>query len=126
MKPAVMYPDPESVVVPWLNDALEADAGVEVPSTWKPTDGPFLLVGWDATFLQAPIAARYSVRLTAWAETTSAAKALVLLAQGLMLAEESAFSAQPLTGPFPARDPETHAETATVTVQVRLRSIPIP
>jgi len=70
-----------------------------------------------------PIRWRTTIRLTAWASTTTTAKALVALAHGLMLSHPGSpevGSVRPLTGTLPTRDPVTGAQLASVTVQVNL------
>ena len=126
---AVTIPDVERLVVDWLNPLLTEQVGVAVPSTWKPTSPPFLQVASDGHPTNSwPVTMTATVRLVARASTTTIAKALAAKAQGLLCSHPGGggiAGASPLTGPLPARDPETEAELAAVTCSVILRSTPI-
>lgn len=130
-KTAVTYPDPERVVKDYL-DPLIADAtvGIGVPSSWTSASGEHLQVAADGSFLSGthPVYTEATVRLVAWSDSPTAAKELVQRAQGLLLAHPGTGSisrTRPLTGLVPARDDQTNAEIASVTVRVTLRSVPI-
>lgn len=129
MKPVAVPPDAERVTIDILTAALAARSvtatvGVNIPTTWTTASTQHLQVALDGTpSLQYPILARATVRLTAWASSTTAAKALVSLAQGLMCShpgDVSVSSVQALTGVLPARDPDSGAQLASVTVRVNL------
>jgi hypothetical protein len=130
MKPLAVPPDAERVSIDYLTAALAArgvaaTVGVDIPTTWAAASTQHLQVALDGTpSLEYPILARATVRLTAWASTTTAAKSLVSLAQGLMCAhpgDASVGSVQALTGVLPTRDPVSGAQLASVTVRVNLR-----
>jgi hypothetical protein len=135
VKPLAVPPDAEHVVIDYLSPALlargqDVTCGVNIPTTWNPlptTQGgtkPHVQVALDGTpEITYPIRWRTTIRLTAWASTTSAAKALAALAHGLMLQHPGSpevGSVRPLTGTLPTRDPVTGAQLASVTVQVNL------
>lgn len=135
MKVRATYPDVERAVVDLLTElvgTIEPDVtvGVGVPADWNVEHDPHLQVSCDGTpTLDHPIAAHSTVRIVAWAETTSRAKELANLAHGLIVAHDGAppiAGVRTLTGLFPARDPETRAELASFTVRVSVRSTPIP
>ena len=129
-KPLAIAPDAERLTIDYLTAALAARSvtatvGVDIPTTWSTTSTQHLQVALDGTpSLEYPILARATVRLTAWASSTTAAKSLVSLAQGLMCShpgDASAASVQALTGVLPTRDPVSGAQLATCTVRVNLR-----
>ena len=129
MKTLAIPPDAEHVVIDYLTTALAArgqdvTCGVDVPTTWTTTTKSHVQVGLDGTpIVEYPILARASVRVTAWASSTTAAKALAALAHGLMLSHPGSpevGSVRPLTGVLPARDPDTGAQLASVSVRLNL------
>jgi len=128
-KPLAIPPDAEHVTIDYLAPALlargqDVTVGVDVPTTWATTTKPHVQVALDGTpEVTYPIRWRTTIRLTAWASTTTAAKALVALAHGLMLQHPGSpevGSVRPLTGTLPTRDSVTGAQLASVTVQVNL------
>jgi len=126
-KPLVTFPDAERLTVDHLGPALTGvDVGVNVPPRWKLGDTPHVQVALDGTpIVDRFIAQRATFRLTARADSTTAAKALAQRASAHMLAggwPAGITNVQPLTGPFPARDPQTLAELVSLTVQVIVRS----
>ena len=130
MKPLAVPPDVEHVVVDYLSAALlargqDVTCAPTVPATWAPGTKAHVQVGHDGTpEVIYPIIDRASIRITVWATTTTAAKALAALAQGLMLSHPGSpevGSVRPLTGVLPTRDPDTGAALASVSVQVNLR-----
>jgi hypothetical protein len=132
--PAVVYPDVEVPVKDHLVDQfalLDEDISVSVgvPTNWTPTVGPHVQVSWDGTPIDLRrVVAFATVRLTAWAGSTSEAKRVAALAQGLLCSipgDSAITSASPLTGALPARDPETGFEIASTTSRVTVRSAPI-
>ena len=129
MKPLAIPPDAEHVAIDYLTPALAArgqdvTCGVNIPTTWTSTTKSHVQVALDGTpEITYPIRWRTTIRLTAWASTTTAAKALAALAHGLMLQHPGSpevGSVRPLTGTLPTRDPVTGAQLASVTVQVNL------
>lgn len=133
MKPRVSVPDAERLTRDLLADLIwthEPDVSVEVgvPKDWTPKSPPHLQVSWGGTPVHAlPVLAYATVRIVAWAASTSEAKRLAALAEGLLLASTSddisGFRA--LTSVQPARDPETRAELASVSLRATLRTQPI-
>ena len=130
MKPLAVPPDAERVVIDYLATALAArgqdvTVGTNVPTAWASGTKPHVQVGHDGTpIVEYPIQWRASVRVTCWASTTTAAKALAALAHGLLLIHPGSpevGSVRPLTGVLPTRDPDTGAQLASVSVQVNLR-----
>jgi hypothetical protein len=129
-KPLVVPPDAEHVAIDYLTPALAArgqdvTCGVNIPTTWTSTTKPHVQVALDGTpEITYPIRWRTTIRVTAWASSTTTAKALVALAQGLLLQHPGSpevGSVRPLTGTLPTRDPVTGAQLASVTVQVNLK-----
>lgn len=134
MKPAVTYPDPERAIRDLLAGLLDdhdetATVAVGVPADWTTASGSHVQVAWDGTPTQQPPIVIYpTIRITAWSASTTEAKRLALLCQGLLLAHTGGGSVgaiRPLTGVLPARDPDTRAELATFTVRATVRSTPI-
>lgn len=144
-KPLVVFPDAERLVVELLEDEGVGDelvvvddfepgvtVGVGVPDGWTPEGSPpHLEVAWDGTPLEAhPVVAFATIRVVARAASTTVAKRLAALAQGLLLAHRGGSGiagCSPLTGVLPSRDPDTRAELAAITVRVKVRaSTPVP
>lgn len=132
MKPAVMPRDAERLVVDLATDLLADDdctVGIEVPKGWVPTARKHLQIVSDGDPVAIwPIATRPTVRLVARAGTTTDAKDLCARAYGSLCAyrgDDVIARIQPLTGVLAARDPDTHAELASATVRVTVRTEPI-
>ena len=128
-KPLAVTPDAEHVVVDYLTTALAARAqdvtvGVNVPSAWTQGTKAHVQVGLDGTpSVRYPVLASASVRVTCWHATTTAAKALVALCEGLLCSHPGSAqigSVRSLTGVLPTRDPDTGAQLASVSVRVNL------
>ena len=128
-KPLAIPPDAEHVTIDYLTPALlargqDVTVGVDIPTTWATGTKSHVQVALDGTpEVTYPIRWRTTIRLTAWASTTTAAKALAALAHGLMLQHPGSSevgSVRPLTGTLPTRDPVSGAQLASVTVQVNL------
>lgn len=124
------FPDPERVVRDYLDTVInDATIGVGVPSSWTAGSTPHVQVSTDGMFMENwPVAGEATIRLVAWAASPTAAKALAQRAQGYLLAHDGVGDiarTRPLVGLLPARDEQTGAEIASVTVRVTLRSIPI-
>lgn len=126
MKTSATYPDPEREVVDYLTDLLDGECtvGVGVPSDHEADSPAHLQVSSDGQTLTHPISTDALVRLTAWAPSTTEAKRLCALAQGLLLATQE-WPTHSVSGPIPARDPDTRTELATCSVEVSFRSLPI-
>jgi hypothetical protein len=105
--------------------------GVGVPEGWTPDVTPHLEVAWDGTpvvFAQGVVYGA-TLRIVARAKTTTTAKRLASLAQGLLTAHSGGggiTSFRPLTGPLPARDPDTRAELCSVTLRATARAVTVP
>ena len=90
-KPLAVPPDAEHVTIDYLTPALAArgqdvTCGVNIPTTWTTTTKPHVQVALDGTpIVEYPVLWRASIRVTCWASSTTAAKALVALAHGLLL-----------------------------------------
>lgn len=134
MKPLTIPPDAERVSIDYLTTALAArgqdvTCGVTIPTTWVTGTKSHVQVALDGTpEVFYPIFARASIRVTAWASSTTAAKALAGLCQGLLCShpgDAAVGSVQALTGTLPTQDPVTLAQLASVTVRLNLRySVP--
>jgi hypothetical protein len=127
--PLAVAPDAERVTIDYLKPALiarsqDVTVGVDIPTTWTTATKPHVQVALDGTPLVIyPITVRATVRLTAWAGSTTAAKDLVALAMGLMLShpgDTKVASVKPGTGVLPTRDHDSGAQLASVTVRVNL------
>lgn len=134
-KPLTRPPRAETVVVDILTAALAARAqdvtvGVIIPASWTVGTKPHVQVALDGTpSVTYPILWRASVRITAWATATTVAQDLVGLCEALLLSYSGSVavaSVQSLTGVLPARDPDTGAQLASVSVRVNLLgSVPV-
>lgn len=104
--------------------------GIGVPDDWTATSPSHLQIGWDGTVVRAHrLTARALIRVTAWASSTSTAKALALDAEARLCAHDGAgviSMIRSATGVLPARDPDTGAELATFTVSMTVRLTPLP
>lgn len=125
MKLLRTYPDVERLVVDQLTDVLEGcTVGVGVPDGWTTASDPHLQVNLDGTATVHPITATSTIRLTAWAHSTTEAKALAQLAAAQLLHESGAgiVNTRLGAGLLPAHDDDHNAELASLTVLVRTRS----
>jgi len=129
MKTLAVPPDAEHVVIDYLTAALDArgqdvTCGVNIPTTWTDGTKPHVQVALDGTpIVEYPILFRASVRVTCWASTTTASKALAALCFALLCTHpggSGVASVRPLTGVLPTQDNTTLAQLASVTVQVNL------
>lgn len=133
--PAVEFPDAEFPLAQYLEGAFaevgeDVTVGIDVPADWTPKGSkPHVQVVSDGTpILLRQCVAFTTIRLTAWARYTNQAKQLAARAQGLLCAfpgTNTVTGVRPLTGVLPARDPQTHAEIASTTSRVTVRSAPI-
>lgn len=134
MKLALIFPDVEVPAKDYLRDEL-ADrgevltVGVGVPASWSqtnPAQKPHIQVECDGVpIILNNLAALATVRVVAWARSTSEAKRLAALAQGVLCGHpggEVIKGAIPLTGVLADRDPATKAEIAATTSRATIRS----
>lgn len=130
MKPLATIPDAERVVIDYLTAALLAQGedvtcGVNVPATWTTGTKSHVQVGLDGTpTTRYPFYASAAIRVTVWNASTTAAKALAALCEGLLLSHPGGGSVAGIksgTGVLPTKDPDTTAQLATIGVSVRLR-----
>lgn len=128
------YPDVERLVLDYIEEQFadfepDVTVGIDVPSDWSADSPGHVQVICDGVpQLDHPLAAYATVRLLARAASTTEAKRLAGVALGLLVAHpggDGISKARPLTGPLPARDPDTRAELASATARVTVRSIPI-
>lgn len=132
--PWTAWPDPERLTVDLLTERLaplepDVTVGVGVPVGWTPDDPAHVAVAWDGTPWQRHhIVARASIRCTVRAATTSEAKRLALLAEGLLVGHPGGgiTAIRSHIGVMPTRDDETKAELAWFTIGATCRSEPIP
>jgi hypothetical protein len=134
VKVLAAFPDAEQLVIDLLTELIadhedDVTVGLGVPTGWKPTDPAHLEVAMDGTPDQKPpIVAHPTIRIIARAATSTEAKRLAALAQGLLLAHRGGSGItgiRPLAGVLPAQDPQTRAELASVSLRVTVRSEPI-
>lgn len=129
MKPLAVPPDAERVAVDYLTSALLARAqdvsvGVTIPATWTAGTKPHVQVALDGTpEVRYPILWRCTIRVTCWHASTTTAKALAALCQAILCAHPGSVqvaSVQALTGVLPARDPDTGAQLASISIRLNL------
>lgn len=138
-KPVVVFPDAERATVDLLESLVDeyepvpeaVTVGIGVPDGWTPESTPHLEVAWDGTpSQQRGIVAHATIRVVARARTTTEAKRLAALAEGLLTAHRGGDGiavVRPLTSVLPSRDPQTRAELAAITVRVTMRAQePVP
>lgn len=134
MKLTVTFPDPERIAVDYLTDQLEefepeVTCGVGVPEGWTADSPSHIRVVSDGQPAHThPVVSHATIRLVAYAATTTEAKRLCGVALGLLLAHpggDGVAGTRKYTGPLPAHDPDTGAELASATARLSIRSIPI-
>lgn len=133
MRPLLRAVDGERATVDILTALIaphepNVDVGVAVPPDWTPSSRPLLQVRVDGTFLLRRIVTRATVRVVARSGSRTRSKSLAALAEGLLLSYEGGpvVSHYRLgTSVLPARDSDTLAELASITVQMIARSTPI-
>jgi len=127
-KPLAVAPDIERITVDYLTATLAARSqdvtvGVNVPTTWTTATKAHVQVALDGTPVVAyPVMARPTVRVTAWHASTTTAKALAALCEGLLLSHPGTPAVAGFlagTGVFPAKDPATGAQLASITVRAK-------
>ena len=116
----VDFADIEAAVVAYLTPLLQdATGGVELPPTWTPADGAFVLVACDASTTTYPVLNRATVRLSAFTTGRTAAKTLARTAQRHLLThrgEPPIGVVVPGAGVVAGRDPDNGADLATCSV----------
>lgn len=128
-KPLLAPDDAERLGVDFLTDALGSRAedvtvGVNVPPSWAKGTKAHVQVALDGTPVVAPPLWRATLRVTCWHESTTEAKRLARLCEGLLLAHPGSpgwSGCLPGTGVLPTRDPDTGAQLASITVLAKLR-----
>ena len=128
MKPTT-FADPERTTVDILTGLLAGEGctiGVGVPADWTPTAQPHVQVALDGTFARTQVSARVTIRLVARAASTTEAKRLTMLAEGMLLGWHDAVSFRPLIGLVSTRDAQTGFEMASVSLSMTALAVPIP
>lgn len=128
MKPLLVPPDPERVVVDYLTAALRARGdstavGTDLPGDWKPTSPMFVQVADDGGTVVQRLLHRHTVRVTVWSGTKSAGKQMAGLCLGLMLChpgDDQVAGVPEASGILPALDPATKGRLASFTATVNL------
>lgn len=128
-KIAATYPDAERAVTDYLTANLadgDTTVGVDLPDDWTTASPDHLVVSNDGTPSHShPVAARPTIRLTAWSRSTTDAKALARRAQGVLCAHpggDGIANVRFLTGEQPGYDPDHNAQLASATCRVTIRS----
>ena len=136
-RPQVTYPDVERIVVDLLAASMPAPTtvGVNLPADWTAGGSdPHIQVSWDGTpGDNHPITLATTIRLVAWTDSKTTAKALAMEAHGRLLSYSGGDDAVvglvnilPLTGPLNASDPDhLNAELCSVTVRATVISTPL-
>lgn len=133
-KPLLAPDDAEHLGVDFLTAALAARSedvtvGVDVPSTWKKGTKAHVQVALDGTPTVDWPVWWATLRVTCWHESTTEAKRLARLTEGLLLAYAgdgvSWAGCRPGTGVLPAKDRDTAAQLASITVRMKLRGRPL-
>lgn len=133
----VTWADPERVVIDYLEGILPtrgeafaqgARAGLELPSNWQHRiSDPFVTVELDGTSsILYPIYQFTNIRCVVWHSSPTKAKALANLVMGLLASRHGTnecTSIIPVLGVQPAKDPDSGAAMASISVSVTLRSI---
>lgn len=129
--PEVIYPDGERESVTWLVTAMASrwagcTVGTDLPSGWKPSSAPHVMVALDGTpSAVPPIEAYQTIRVTAYAGTRTNAKSLCAKAHAALLAHPlggPVGRVTYLTGVDVDKDPTTGAHIASATVSMTVRS----
>lgn len=114
-------------IVDWLDSRIStAEVRLSVPDRWKPSDGALLIIADDGGPVTWPVTSRHTVRLTAWADGRTTARAIVALAAGL-LGEGRPTGVGNISSEMgailDARDPNTGAILASVLVTAQARTV---
>ena len=131
MTDPLRFPDVERLVRDLLDTLTPSPitVGIGVPDAWATTSPTHLQVGWDGTIVASSrLIATATVRVVAWAPSTSAAKSAALDAHARLCAHRAGSGIsliRPGVGPMPARDDTTRADLAWFTVRVTVRSTPL-
>jgi hypothetical protein len=105
---------------------VEAYADGVTVGTVMPRDGdiPFVMVRQEGQTIARRVDAEATVRVSVWHTSEARALALAGLCQALMLAHAGDGEVRlftPVSGPFPASDPDNGNPLASFTVAARLR-----
>lgn len=122
-------------IVPAVKDWLAtqdvgAEVALEVPTSWKPSAGPLLIVADDGGPVLWPIKSRHTVRLTAYAAGRTEARAIVTLAAGKLAESDPrpsgvAHVGSGMGGVLDGRDKATGAMLASVLVTMHARTVEV-
>lgn len=128
--PRVIFPDVMLWATTFLRNALDARTeevaqGATVGTVF-PRDGeiPFVMVRQDGQTIAQRLDAWATVRVTVWHASEARALALAGLCNALITAHPGDADVRfvsPVSGPFPASDPDNGDSLATFTVTARLR-----
>lgn len=126
------FADEERQVIDYLISRLpdlpaqyQAATVGQLPADWRTSSPPHLQVACDGAPEEygwgpdAPLRRSCTIRITAWASSTTQAKGLARVARVVMLQHP----ARPGLGVVPAQDPETRAPIASFTVIVDQRPL---
>lgn len=130
MSAPIIFPDVMLWATTFLRSALAAraeDVAQDVTvGTVFPRDGeiPFVMVRQDGQTIAQRLDATATVRVTVWHASEARALALAGICHALISAHPGDADVRlvsPVSGPFPASDPDNGNPLATFTVAVRLR-----
>ncbi|HQC78413.1 MAG TPA: hypothetical protein PLH92_17040 [Mycobacterium sp.] len=113
----------------WLSTRIEdAEVRLNVPERWIPANGAILVVADDGGPTLWPIKSQHTIRLTSYAAGRTAARAIVVLAAGLLGDGRPTGIAHvdPEMGSvLDARDTETGAFMASVLLTVQAKTVEV-
>lgn len=127
---SVIFPDSMLETVTYLRTALplreELYADGVTVGTKLPKDGqvPFVRVRQEGASLSYRVAETVSLRVSVWHTSEARGLALAQLCRALLLAHPGDSSVRgfgPLSGPFPADDPDNGNPLCSFTIAARLR-----
>ncbi len=112
----------------WLDQRIDGMVRLNVPEGWTPSDGPVLVVADDGGPVLWPIKSRHTIRLTAWAAGRTQARAIVVLAAGMLGTGRppGVRHVDPdMGGVLDARDANTGAVLASVLITLHARTVEV-
>lgn len=118
--------DAAALVKKWLKDHPTRDpdllVALEVPPGWTQGAAPVLVIADDGGALDWPVSTSPTIRVTSW--TPGRDRTYVHWALGLLLGSSipGVAAILPGTGILEARDDKTHADLASFTVRLRIRT----